>query len=90
MDNVLDMRNFLVAAEGNIEHVLGKFLYFSLANLLVDKEELAELYDSMGVPYTRGNRLSVVDAFRSATGDIRERVPVTENGETNYLSGLLP
>ena len=87
MDKVLDMRDFLAAAEGDTEHVLGKFLYFSLANLLVDKEELSELCDSMGIPYTSGNRLSVTDAFRSATGDIRERVPVTEDGETNiYLA----
>ena len=41
MDKVLDMRDFLAAAEGDTEHVLGKFLYFSLANLLVDKEELS-------------------------------------------------
>ena len=35
----------------------------------------------------RSNRLSVSDAFRSATGDIRERVPVTTDGETNiYLA----
>ena len=87
MDKVLDMRDFLAAAEGDTEHVLGKFLYFSLANLLVDKEELSELCDSMGIPYAGGNRLSVSDAFRSATGDIRERVPVTEGGETNiYLA----
>lgn len=43
MDKVMDIRNFVAAAEGDAEHVLGKFLYFSLANLLVDKEELAEL-----------------------------------------------
>ena len=87
MDKVMDIRNFVAAAEGDAEHVLGKFLYFSLANLLVDKDELSELCDSMDIPYSGGNRLSVSDAFRSATGDIRERVPVTENGETNiYLA----
>ena len=67
--------------------MLGKFLYFSLANLLVDREELSALCESVGVPYAGCNRLSVGDAFRSATGDIRERVPVMENGETNiYLA----
>lgn len=87
MDKVMDIRNFVAAAEGDAEHVLGKFLYFSLANLLVDKEELVELCDSMCIPYTSGNRLSVSDSFRSATGDIRVRVPVTEGGETNiYLA----
>ena len=87
MDNILNMNDFLGAAEADSKHVLGKFLYFSLANLLVSKEELSELCDNMGIPYTSGNRVSVSDAFRSATGDIRVRVPVTEKGETNiYLA----
>lgn len=87
MDNILNMNDFLGAAEADSKHVLGKFLYFSLANLLVGKEELSELCDNMGIPYTNGNRVSVSDAFRSATGDIRVRVPVTEKGETNiYLA----
>lgn len=87
MDNILNMNDFLGAAEADRKHVLGKFLYFSLANLLVSKEELSELCDNMGIPYTSGNRVSVSDAFRSATGDIRVRVPVTEKGETNiYLA----
>ena len=61
--------------------------YFSLANLLVDKDELSSLCESMGIPYTGSTRLSLGDAFRSATGDIRERVPVTVDGETNiYLA----
>lgn len=87
MDNILNMNDFLGAAEADRKHVLGKFLYFSLANLLVSKEELLELCDNMGIAYTSGNRVSVSDAFRSATGDIRVRVPVTEKGETNiYLA----
>ena len=87
MDNILNMNDFLGAAEADSKHVLGKFLYFSLANLLVSKEELSELCDNIGIPYTSGNRISVSDAFRSATGDIRVRVPVTEKGETNiYLA----
>lgn len=87
MEKVIDMDHFIGAAAGDKAHMLGKFLYFSLANLLVDKKELSDLCDSMGIPYTSGNRLSVSDAFRSATGDIRERVPVTEGGETNiYLA----
>ena len=87
MDNILNMNDFLGAAEADRKHVLGKFLYFSLANLLVSKEELSTLCDNMGIPYTSGNRVSVSDAFRSATGDIRVRVPVTENGDANiYLA----
>ena len=87
MDNVFDMHDFIGTSQGDEAHMLGKFLYFSLANLLVDKGELSRLCEDMGIPYTGGTRLSVGDAFRSATGDIRERVPVTAMGETNiYLA----
>lgn len=87
MDNVISMDRFIGAAKGDEQQMLGKFLYFSLANLLVDREELSNLCESVGIPYAGCNRLSVGDAFRSATGDIRERVPVMENGETNiYLA----
>lgn len=86
MDNVFDMHDFVATGQGDQEHMLGKFLYFSLANLLVDKGELSKLCEDMGIPYSGGARVSVSDAFRSATGDIRERIPVTAMGETNiYL-----
>ena len=86
-EKIINMNQFLGAAQGDREHMLGKFLYFSLANLLVDKDELSSLCESMGIPYTGSTRLSLGDAFRSATGDIRERVPVTVDGETNiYLA----
>ncbi len=87
MDKSLDIRNFIGTAQGDKSHMLGKFLYFSLANLLVEKEALSKLCDDLNIPYTFSKRLSVADAFRSATGDIRERVPVTSMGQTNiYLA----
>ncbi len=87
MGNVLDMHDFIGTAQGDKAHMLGKFLYFSLANLLVEKEALSKLCDDLGIPYSGSKRLSVADAFRSATGDIRERVAVTSQGESNiYLA----
>ena len=87
LPKLINMDEFIGAAAGDRQHMLGKFLYFSLSNLLVDKDELSQLCDSLGIPYSGSNRLSVSDAFRSATGDIRERIPVTEAGETNiYLA----
>ncbi len=81
MGDVFDMRDFVAAADGDKDHMLGKFLYFTLANLLVEKEALSKLCEDMGIAYTGGKRLSVADAFRSATGDIQERYPVTEMGK---------
>lgn len=87
MDNVFDMKDFIGTSAGDKEHMLGKFLYFSLSNLLVEKEGLSQLCEEMDIPYTGGKRLSVADAFRSATGDIRERYPVTTGKETHiYLA----
>ncbi len=87
MSNVFDMRDFIGTSQGDKTHMLGKFLYFSLSSLLVDREELKKLCKETGIPYSGGTRLSVGDAFRSATGDIRERIPVTSMGETNiYLA----
>ena len=90
MGEIFDMHDFVAAGQGDVEHMLGKFLYFSLANLLVEKEELSKLCEDLGIPYSGGTRLSVSDAFRSATGDIRERVPVTAMGGDEHLPGLLP
>ena len=87
MGEIIDMRGKVAAAEGDKDHMLGKFLYFSLANLLVEKDALAKLCEDLGIPYTGGKRLSVSDAFRSATGDIQERIPVTRMGESHiYLA----
>ena len=83
MDNVFDMKDFIGTSQGDEEHMLGKFLYFSLANLLVERDDLSKLCEDMGIPYAGGTRLSVGDAFRSATGDIREQIPVTSMGETH-------
>jgi len=83
MDNVFDMQSFVAAADGDKEHMLGKFLYFSLSNLLVEKGELSRLCGDLGIEYTGGKRLSVADAFRSATGDIQERYPITSMGKTH-------
>ena len=59
MDNVFDMKDFIGTSQGDKEHMLGKFLYFSLSNLLVEKEALAQLCEEMDIPYTGGKRLSV-------------------------------
>ena len=63
-----NFKDIIGAANGDEEHVLGKFLYFSLSHLLVEKDALAELCDSLDIPHSVGNRVSVSDAFRSATG----------------------
>ena len=51
--------------------VLGKVLYYSLSSILIDRDELKEICDGLGLPAS--SRASFGDAFRSATGDIYDR-----------------
>ena len=59
-----NMSNFM-AVKGDSSDVLGKILYFSLANILIEKPVLEQLCQSVDLPYTRSGRLSEADAFRS-------------------------
>ena len=86
MDEEIRLENMIGAASGDAAHMLGKLLYFSLPALLIDKQALSDLCDSMGVYYSGGKRVSLADAFRSATGDVRDRIVSKESGETRiYL-----
>ena len=76
MTNITNFQDILGAANGDKTSVLGKFLYFSLANILVEKEALAQLCEDLNIPYSGSKRISVSDAFRSATGDIKDRITV--------------
>lgn len=68
------LSNFMAVKNGDDEAVLGKLLYFSLSNVLIERDKLQEICDSLDIPYSGGIRLSDVNAFRSATGDIYARV----------------
>lgn len=77
----LKFEDMTAAASGDRQNMLGKLLYFSLPSVLVDKDDLRQLCVDMNIPYAGGNRLSVSDAFRSATGDVRDRIISEECGE---------
>jgi len=86
MGDEIRLENLTGAASGDKEHMLGKLLYFSLPSLLVDRQALSNLCDSMGIYCYGGGRVSVVDAFRSATGDVRDRIVSKASGDTRiYL-----
>ena len=81
MTNITNFQDILGSANGDKASVLGKFLYFSLANILVEKEALAQLCEDLNITYSGSKRISVSDAFRSATGDIKDRITVKNPGE---------
>lgn len=69
----LQIRDF-AAVHSDGQGVLGKVLYYSLSNILIDREKMVELCASIGFPYQPTNRSAKADAFRSATGDVYERL----------------
>ena len=81
MSDIISMNDMLGVASGDKNNMLGKLLYFSLSDLLIDKEKLTELCAGMGIYYVGDRRVSVSDAFKSATGDIKDRIVVKNFGQ---------
>ena len=90
MDKTINFSEIIGAATGEHSNMLGKFLYFSLSNILVDKKELKELCENLGIECSSGKRLPVSDAFKSATGDIRDRITVRRDGEQKFYQIYCP
>ena len=72
---------FMVVQGNNLDEnqLLGKFVYYSLSDVLVDKTEFENICDSMNFPYS-GRRISVVDAFKNATGRVTRSITQTSSG----------
>ena len=68
----MELNNFIVVREDG-EGVLGKLVYFSLGSILIDRETFNRIGEAMDVPKSGVSRTSVVDAFKSATGDLYDR-----------------
>ena len=59
MTNITNFQDIIGAPNGDKAPVLGKFLYFSLANILVEKAALALLCEDLNIPYSGSKRISV-------------------------------
>jgi len=59
---------------GEQEQILGKYLYYSLPKLIVKAERVKEICNDTGFPVSVNENISVTDAFRSATGEIHDRI----------------
>lgn len=79
-NKVYQLHDF-AAVQKDGDGVLGKVLYYSLSNILVDRDKMTELCQSIGFPYEPSRRSAKADAFRSATGDVYERLVLkTDSG----------
>lgn len=71
--------NQLIAVTENSADVLGKIVYFSLSDVMIDREKLQEICTSMGIPYSGGVRQTDTNAFRRATSDLYDRLKDSEH-----------
>jgi len=78
--SIIKMKDFIGVQE-DTQDVLGEFLYFSLSSVLIERDTLAQLCEDMGLPVAFGARISTVDAFKSATGDLYDRIVTKNSGE---------
>ena len=81
MDNM--QMNNLIATQNNNEAILGKFVYYSLSNVLIDRDKFCDIGRQFGLNKIKPYRESATDAFRNATGDINKRIVTkSQNGNT--------
>ena len=64
----------LIAVTDSADSILGKIVYFSLGDVMIEREKLREICGAMGIPYASGSRQTDSNAFRRATSDIYERL----------------
>lgn len=83
--NTIQFSQFAAVSKDSDE-VLGKILYYTLSSILIDREVLARLCDTVDFPYKPIRRSSLADAFRSATGDIYHRLVVKDAGVPQIIN----
>lgn len=71
-EKTMNLSDFAVVKNDG-DGVLGKLLYFSLASVLIDRQEMDELCKTAGVGQFLAEKTSASNAWRSATGDIYDR-----------------
>ena len=74
MSDPINFANLMTASRAGNENILGQVVFYSLADILVDYAEFEKIRAACHIGGGRCARLSKINAFRSATGDLRGRV----------------
>ena len=75
------MENLMVVPE-NAGGIIGKFFYYSLANILVPKEQFIRVGMDFGLPKFKPAKESKAGAYRNATTALKERIEVKDSAGT--------
>ena len=81
------MENYMAinTADGKVEEIMGKYMYYSLPKLIVKAERVKEICSQIGFPIEVNENISITDAFRSATGEIHDRIEDNLFGEIKIV-----
>ena len=66
---------------GQAENIMGKYMYYSLPNMVVKVDSVKSVCEQIGFPIEVNEKISITDAYRSATGEIYDRIEESVNGE---------
>ncbi len=70
------MSKFMIinTENGQQSEIMGKYMYYSFPRLIVKRDQVQNICDTIGFPVNVPTKASVTDAFKSATGGIYERI----------------
>lgn len=68
----------LMAVQENTNGIIGKFLYYSISNLLIEKSKFIEIGMSFGLPKYKPAKESKSGAYRNATTAIKDRITIKD------------
>lgn len=75
------MENF-IAVQQNTDGIIGKFLYYSTSNILIERTKFIEIGQSFGLPKFKPAKESKSGAYRNATTAIKDRIQVKDGNGT--------
>ena len=77
MNGPINLKDIITTAgQSNQEDQLGKMVYYSLSDVLIDRAEFEKIRAACNIGGRAGTRISSANAFRAATGDVKGRVEI--------------
>ena len=72
----------LIAVNENSDGIIGKFLYYSTSNILIERTKFIDIGQSFGLPKCKPAKESKSSSYRRATTAIKDRIQVKDRGGT--------
>ena len=77
MNGPINLKDIITTAgQSNQEDLLGKMVYYSLSDVLMERAEFEKIRAACNIGCRAGTRISSANAFRAATGDVKGRVEI--------------